>query len=195
MNDRTFSSSQAHRLDSAERKEWLPMAEVLNRLELCSGWRVADVGAGTGYFSIPIAAEIGANGTVYAVDIQPEMLMFIQEKLQATGLKNVECSVGEALATGLTESSCDLVIMSYIWHELDDVDKVLAEANRILKGGGTIAIIDWKPGVQQPPGPPLEHRIPQDQVIGALDRARFNVTAAKDIGPFAYMIVARSISE
>lgn len=190
MNDRTFSSSQAHRLDSAERKEWLPIGEVLQRLALRPGLRVADIGAGTGYFSLPLAEEIGAKGTVFAVDVQPEMLTFIEEKLKAAGVTNVRCSVGEAVRTGLADESSDLILMSYLWHELDDVDEVLAEAKRVLVGGGRIAIVDWKPGVQQPPGPPLEHRIPAERVTDALQRAGFMVASSEDIGPFGYIVLA-----
>ena len=190
MNERTFSSSQAHRLDSAERKEWLRIAGVLHRLALQPGLRVADIGAGTGYFSLPIAEDIAPDGTVFAVDVQPEMLTYIEEKLKVAGATNVRCSVGEAVRTGLKDKSCDLILMSYLWHELDDVDQVLAEAQRILADGGRIAIVDWKPGVVQPPGPPLEQRIAVEQVKASLQQAGFAVTDAEDIGPFGYMVLA-----
>ncbi|MBW4039589.1 MAG: methyltransferase domain-containing protein [Acidobacteria bacterium] len=189
MNERTFSSSQAHRLDAAERKEWLPIAGVLDRLALRPGMRVADIGAGTGYFSLPIAEDVGPDGVVFAVDVQPEMLAFIEEKLKAAGASNVRCSVGEAVRTGLKEKNCDLILMSYLWHELDDVDIVLLEAQRILADGGSIAIVDWKPGVVRPPGPPLEQRIAVEQVAESLQKAGFGVRSAENMGPFGYMIV------
>lgn len=192
MNDRTFSPSQAHRLDAPERQEWLPVPSVLQRLPLRHGLRVADIGAGTGYFALPLAEAIGPSGTVFAVDLQPEMLTFIDEKLKAADLGNVQCSVGEAAHTGLAPHSCDLVLMSYLWHELDAADAVLSETRRILAAGGSLAIVDWKPGVQQPPGPPLEQRIPLEQVTAALEQAAFLVRSAADIGPFGYMIVADS---
>jgi ubiquinone/menaquinone biosynthesis C-methylase UbiE len=190
VNERIFSPSQAHRLDSPERKTWLPLSEVLQILELRSGFTVADVGAGTGYFSLPIAALVGEHGKVYAIDVQSEMLSLLQEKLGGAGIKNVECRSGSASATGLLDGSCDFLLMAYIWHELDDIADVLAEANRILKHKGRIAVLDWRPDVQQPPGPPLEHRIQQEEVTGNLIHAGFKVNSISEIRPFAYLILA-----
>jgi ubiquinone/menaquinone biosynthesis C-methylase UbiE len=187
-----FSPSQAHRLDAPERRTWLPLYEVLGSLDLRAGITVADIGAGTGYFSLPIAAEIGEHGKVYAVDVQPEMLACIQEKLSGTAITNIECRTGAASATGLSDGSCDLILMAYIWHELDDIPDVLAEANRILRTKGQIAVLDWRPGVQQPPGPPLEQRISQEDTAKELACAGFDVNAISGIGPFAYLIVAVS---
>ncbi|HEY0308487.1 MAG TPA: methyltransferase domain-containing protein [Acidobacteriaceae bacterium] len=192
MNERVFSPSQAHRLDAPERRTWLPLSEVLQILDLHPGMTVADIGAGTGYFSLPIASSIGEQGKVYAVDLQPEMLACIREKLIGTAIMNIECRAGAASATGLTDGSCDLILMAYIWHELENISDVLSEANRILRIKGRIAVLDWRPGVQQPPGPPLDHRIPQKDTVKGLIGAGFQMSCISEIGPFAYLIVAVS---
>ncbi len=73
MNDREFKHTEAHKLEDPERLKWLPPAEILAHLRLGPGMKVADIGAGTGYFSIPIARAVGALGHVFAVDLQPEI--------------------------------------------------------------------------------------------------------------------------
>lgn len=198
MNDRRFSPSQAHRLDAPERKTWLPVDAVLSALDLHRGWSVADVGAGTGYFALPMAEAVGTMGKVFAVDAEPEMLSHLRVKLAASRIANVECKVGEASATGLSPESCDLALLANIWHELEDIPAVLTEMSRILKERGRIAILDWRPDVQQPPGPPLEHRLTKESVGKALATAGFQVRSTVEIGPFSYLVLAdvagRSVS-
>ncbi len=81
VNDRVFHASQAARLDSPERLIWLPPGEVVAHLGLAPGMTVADIGAGTGYFTLPIAKQVGPHGKVYAVDLQPDMLAILAKKV------------------------------------------------------------------------------------------------------------------
>ena len=78
MNDRLMNASLADRLDDPERLLWLPPAVVIGALSLQSGDSIADIGAGTGYFSLPLAQAAGPLGLVYAVDCQAEMLGHLQ---------------------------------------------------------------------------------------------------------------------
>lgn len=87
---------------------------------------VADVGAGTGYFSLPFARAIAPEGRLFAVDFQAEMLELLRGKLRADNAPgNIELRQGTASATGLPDASCDLVFLANIWHELDDHASVL----------------------------------------------------------------------
>jgi len=193
MNDRRLSPSQAHRLDAPERRVWLPISDVLNALEIQAGWIVADIGAGTGYFALPAAEAVGNHGKVFAVDAEPEMLSHLQNKLASSSFENVECKVGEASSTGLLFNSCDLALLADIWHELDDTPGVLAELHRILKAQGRVAILDWRPDVQQPPGPPIEHRLTKVSVANTLTVGGFHVRSTMEIGSFTYLVVADSV--
>jgi len=190
MNERTFSHLQAHRLDAPERQIWLPTATVLEELDITSGMIVADIGAGTGHFALPLASAVGVHGKVFAIDLQPEMLALLQAKLPDADLVNVECRTGEATATGLEANCCDLVLLANIWHELDHVPQVLAEVKRILRSSGRVAILDWRPGVMQPPGPPLAHRIPAQSAAQSLASAGFNVVKNIEIGMYSYLVLA-----
>jgi ubiquinone/menaquinone biosynthesis C-methylase UbiE len=122
---------------------------------------VVDVGAGTGYLSIPIADWLGAPGIVYAVDLQLEMLEILKKKLHR-GKKNlckIELLQGKADCVPLPNRSADLVLLANLWHELDSPEAALREARRLLRPGGKLAILDWRADFSAPPGPPQEHRI------------------------------------
>jgi len=191
MHDRVFDASQVHRLEAKERLLWLPPAEVLGWLELRPGMIVADIGAGTGYFAIPIARAVAPGGRVFAVDLQPELLEVLRGKLaKPDAPPNIVVLQGTASSTRLANGSCDLALLANVWHELDDDAAAVAELSRILKPGGTIAVLDWRPDVERPPGPPLEHRLPAHQVQQFLQDHRKRVHAVRNVGQYSYLILA-----
>ncbi len=191
MNERTFHHTQAHKLDDPERLRWLPPDDVLGRLPLKKGITVADIGTGTGYFAIPIAQKIGGQGIVYAVDLQQEMLSLLRTKLSALpGPVNVKPVLGDALHTTLASGSCDIVFMSNLWHELDDYPEVLKETARILRPGGSLAILDWSPDFAPPPGPPTDHRIAMDQVRATVQTNGWTVATAGHVGAYSHFVLA-----
>ncbi|MBZ5534821.1 MAG: methyltransferase domain-containing protein [Acidobacteriia bacterium] len=193
MNSRRFKPTEAHRLEDPERLLWLPPSEVLSLLPLRSGMRVADIGAGTGYFTLPIAQEIGPSGKVWALDVEPEMLAKLKKKIEsAGGFQNVELFEGEATNTRLPPGELDLLLMANLWHELDDPEGALREANRLLRIGGRLAILDWRPDVDRPPGPPLEHRIPPAEVKGFLESNKWSVERTSQVGRYSYFLLAVS---
>lgn len=192
MNDRTFEHTEAHKLEDPERLKWLPPADVLARLELREGMRVADVGAGTGYFSIPVARAIGASGQVFAVDLQSEMLDLMREKLEEPNApRNISLHQGEATRLPLQPGSVDIVLYANIWHELDDRLTAFREASRIAVPGGAIAILDWREDVSPPPGPPQDHRVPAATVANFLGVNGCGNVLRNQVGQFGYMVTAR----
>ncbi|MGA2183381.1 MAG: class I SAM-dependent methyltransferase [Bryobacteraceae bacterium] len=191
LNQRTFRPSDAHKLDDPDRLKWLPPADVIRVLAVQPGMTVADIGAGTGYFSIPFAREAGNAGRIFAVDLQPEMLEILRRKLAAAGAPaNIEVIAGSAAQTNLTDRRCDLVFLANVWHELDEHAAVLRESARILGEAGRIAILDWRADVEQPPGPPLDHRIPAENVVRTLEIAGWRVEASRLVGQYSYLILA-----
>jgi len=191
MHDRVFDASQVHRLESKERLQWLPPGEVLGWLELRPGMMIADIGTGTGYFAIPIARAIAPGGRVFAVDLQPELLEVLRKKLaEPSAPANIVLLAGTAGSTGLAAGSCDLALLANVWHELDDYDAALAELTRILKPGGRLAVLDWRPDVERPPGPPLEHRLPAREVQQFLQEHGKRVDAVPNVGQYSYLILA-----
>jgi len=190
MHERRFRPSQMHRLEDPDRKNWLPPEEVLAGLGLQPGSIVADIGAGTGYFTLPIAARIAPAGRVFAVDVSPEMLARLHEKLAEAGLTNVQCVEAEASTTTLPPNSCDCALLANVWHEFDDHAAVLGEARRILRPGAQLAILDWRPDAEPVHGPPLEHRISAASARQALAQAGFTPADSATLFKFSWLVTA-----
>jgi ubiquinone/menaquinone biosynthesis C-methylase UbiE len=195
MNERTFRASEAHKLEDPERLKWLPPAEIIGRLELKPGATVADVGAGTGFFAIPLAELVGPAGAVYAVDLQDEMLDILAEKLsRRTPPLHLVLKRGEALRTGLPNRSCDLIFMANLWHELDDHRAVLRESSRILRPQGRLAILDWRHDCPPPPGPPAEHRLAMNNVVTLLQQCGWKIQHSAPVAAYSYMIISTLVT-
>ena len=192
MNDRTFSVTDAHKLDDPERLTWLPPKEVVTSLELQPGMAVADIGAGTGYFTLPIAQAVSSSGKVHSVDFQTGMLKILGKKLlEPNAPTNISLVHGTATHTTLPDKCADLVFIANVWHEVDDHVLVLKEAARLLRRDGRLAILDWRPDVQQPPGPPVGHRIAALTVLETLKSNGWNVERSGHVGRYSYLIVAK----
>ncbi len=189
-HEKRFDPKEAHRLEDPERLKFLPPAEIVSALQLVDGLTVADMGAGTGYFAVPIARAVG-SGKVMAVDVSDELLELLREKLRrgdAPG--NIVLLQGDAEGTSLRRESCDLVFMANVWHEFPHRVEVLLEAKRLLRPNGRVAILDWKPGTTRPPGPPLEHRVPQCEVERILTAEGWRDVRGREIGQHSYLIIA-----
>jgi ubiquinone/menaquinone biosynthesis C-methylase UbiE len=189
MHDRQFPASEAYRLDNPERLLCLPPAEVIGALAVRPGETVADVGAGTGYFSLPLAQAVGAQGKIYAVDAQPEMLALLRQKFNESGPFNIETLAAEAERTGLPVASCDRVFLANVWHEFADCAAVLRESARILKPGGRIAILDWRPDVERIGGPPLDHRLDSSNAAQGMSSAGFQRATSMNVGRYSWLVM------
>ena len=188
MNDRIMDASLADRLDTPERLLWLPPAVVIGALAVQPGDAIADIGAGTGYFSLPLAQAAGSLGQVYAVDCQAEMLKRLQLKLDAGSISNIHMINADADSTGLPNASCDLVFMANVWHEFADHTAVLREDRRILNARGRIAVLDWRPDVEAEHGPPLHHRISASDALEDLQLAGFAEVKQSNVGIYSWLI-------
>jgi len=188
MHDRRFPASQAERLDNPERLLWLPPGDVLAALGVQIGATVADVGAGTGYFALPLSSAVGAAGKVYAVDGQSEMLAWIKGKLDQAEFANIELVHAEAEQSGLPASGCDLFFLANLWHEIENRAAVLLEVRRVLKIGGRIAILDWRTDVEPVAGPPLAHRIAPADALREMQLAGFEQLMSVEVGRYSWLV-------
>jgi ubiquinone/menaquinone biosynthesis C-methylase UbiE len=202
MHERIFKPSEVQKLEDPERLKWLPPGDVIKALSLRPGMVVADIGAGSGYFAIPIAHAVApeegsgsqAAGHVFAVDMQEEMLAILRQKLAQPGMPDsVRLVHGSAAETKLPGASCDVVLLANVWHELEKPDEAAREAARILRTGGTLAILDWRPDVTRPPGPPLEHRISPQSVKGTLGMDGWSCLHSASVGDYSYLLVFRRL--
>lgn len=186
MHSRTFKHTEAHRLDDPQRLEWLPPLEVIAPLHLIAGMKVADVGAGTGYFTLPIARAVSNRGQVFAVDLQPEMLELLRPKIEA---ENISLHQGDASNLPLPNASVDIVFCANVWHELDDPRTALREAARIGAPGGKIAIVDWRSDCAPPPGPPQDHRVSAESIRSFLSDHGCRGISSQNVGRYGYLVI------
>jgi precorrin-6B methylase 2 len=117
---------------------------LLPMLELKPGMAVADVGAGSGYFARRIAAAVGPQGRVFAVDVQPEMVRMLEALAKRPGLGNLQPVLGSATDVKLAPASVDLALMVDVYHELEFPHEVLASMVRAVKPGGRVLFVEYR---------------------------------------------------
>jgi ubiquinone/menaquinone biosynthesis C-methylase UbiE len=155
------------------------------------GMTIVDIGCGQGYFAIPAAKAAGENGRVLCIDIDEEAIGLLDRKASDMGLTNIKTFSGEAERTRACESCADIVFFGICLHDFDDPDKVLGNAMRMLKHGGTLIDLDWKK-VAMEGGPPLEKRFSEQKATKLIEKAGFKIESVEEIEGRYYFILARS---
>lgn len=131
-------------LDRPEREAEEAPSLLIKALGLKPGMVVADIGAGSGYLTFPMAKLVGPKGKVFAVDIQPEMLTIIQKKARAQGIKNVGLVLGDTADPKLPANSCDLQLLVDVYHELDQPYEMTIAMKKALKPGGRLVLVEYR---------------------------------------------------
>ena len=156
-----------------KRDEWQRPGEVMDALEVKPGSRVADIGCGFGYFTFRLAARVGAEAKVYAVDIDREAIDKVRQRKEREKLEQVEPIHGESSDPHLP-NDLDSVLIVDSYHEFRDFDRMMQAVFRALKPGGRLVIIDG----EAPSGRPRTeyhrlHSIPAELVREEIARNGF----------------------
>jgi ubiquinone/menaquinone biosynthesis C-methylase UbiE len=175
-------------LDGPERDARQRPDEVVAALGLAAGAGVADVGAGTGYFTGRLSRAVGPSGRVYATDVQDAMLRALEERVAEQALSNVLVVRAAFDDPTLPVACCDLVLFANVYKEIDDRTAYLRRLAPALRPGGRVAILDYRPGVGGF-GPPEEARLAEDQVVAELATAGFEVVERHEFLPSQYFLV------
>lgn len=149
-------------------------AEIVAALDLTPGMDIADVGAGTGLYTLLFARAVGPTGKVYAVDVSADFINAIGERAAAAGLANIVPVMNRQQSTELAPASVDAVFIADTYHHFEFPGAMLASIHQALRPGGALAIIDFRrlPGVSSPWV--LSHvRAGREQVIEEVERAGF----------------------
>lgn len=166
-------------LDDPKRRRLLDPGNILKNIGIEEGQVIVDVGAGTGYFSFPMAELVGDTGRVYAVDINQEMLDTLEQRSKEFQFPNIEMILSSEDKIGLPDDVADMAIMVNVLHELKGT-ATLEEARRLLKSGGRLVIIDWKKKVELR-GPPSFIRLKTEKARSICEDAGF--TFREDLVP------------
>ncbi len=118
--------------------------QILAAVGLKPGLKVADIGAGTGLFTLPFAQAVGVEGKVYAVEIAPKFLSHIRDRAQKANITNVETVLGTVRSVEVPENSIDLAFICDVYHHFEFPQSSLASLHKALKPGGEVVLIDFK---------------------------------------------------
>ncbi len=173
-------------LERLERVEMEKPEAVLDALNIRPGNVVADVGAGSGFFTVRLARRVGKEGKVYAVDIQQEMLDLIREKIGRMKLTNVEPVLGETADPKLPPAIVDLVFIVDAYHEFQKPIALMRRLREALKPSGRVMIIEYKADYEYIR---VLHKMEESQIVGELKLAGLVLARRFDMLEHQHMLI------
>jgi ubiquinone/menaquinone biosynthesis C-methylase UbiE len=181
----------------AEGADWLERPErlqeeepdrALNAIGISPGARVADVGAGSGYFTVRLARRVGRQGKVYAVDIQREMLTRLERRIKADNLTNVELVLGKEDDPGLPPTSVDLILMVDVYHELSRPQEMLRRMRAAPRPAGPLSRSDPTAADSTVPLH-YEHKMSVKEARQELEAEGFTLARQSDVLPRQHILI------
>jgi ubiquinone/menaquinone biosynthesis C-methylase UbiE len=193
QHGRLFPPQDLGLLEAPDRDIWQHPDQVMDTLGIAEADVVADIGAGAGWFTIRLARRVGPNGTVYAQDVQPEMLAAISRRVNSLGLTNVKPILGKDDDPQLPAQSLDAALMVDAYHENDARAlrvSLLRNLAKALRPKGRIGLIDFKLEGSGP-GPDAEERVSPETVIGEAREAGLELVSHETFLPYQYFLIFR----
>ena len=185
---RLFPPSDLGLLDAPDRDLWQRPDQVMDAMGIADGSIVADIGAGSGWFTIRLARRVGPQGLVYAEDVQPEMINAISRRVSREGFTNVRAVLGLKNDPRLPPNSLDAVLMVDAYHEVEDRVSMLASLAKALKPAGRIGIVDFRLDGTGP-GPAPEERVSPDVVVNDAKQAGLRLLRQEPFLEYQYFLI------
>lgn len=160
---------------------------MLKELRLGPGDVACDFGAGNGYHTLEMAKTVAPKGRAIAVDIQPEMLRLLGDRAKASHVTNVETLLGTATDPKLPAGTCDLILLSDVYHELDDPKATLGHLERALSARGVLALLEFRAEDPEVPIKP-EHKMSKQQLRLELGASGFREVRSFDDLPWQHLM-------
>jgi predicted methyltransferase len=177
-------------LERPEREAEEEPGRAVEALDLRPGMTVADIGAGSGYYTSRIARKVAPSGRVIATDIQPGMIELLERRVKADGLTNVTAILGAMDDPRLQPNSIDLAIMVDVYHELQQPQLFLQRLKPAFKPGGRLVLLEFRK--EDPKIPILEvHKMSVAEVRAELEAEGYAIERVIDILPWQHIIVLR----
>jgi len=187
QHTRLFKPEDLSELEASDRDEWQQPGKIMDILRIGEASVVADLGAGSGWFTIRLANRVGPNGRVYAEDVQKPMIQAIKVRVDRLGLKNVETIFGTDVDPRLPRP-VDAVLMVDAYHEAEKPVALLTNVAKSLKPEGRIGIVDFKKDGGGP-GPAMEERVDPEAVIRDVQAAGLVLRSRETFLKYQYMLV------
>ena len=175
-------------LEDPQRDAYQKPHEVVHALGLKPGEIIADIGAGSGYFTFHLARHVGERGKVYAIDVSPDMILHVNRRIREFKMNNVVSVLADSDDPLLPDQSVNRFFICDVWHHIDNQTKYLSLMKRMLKPGGEIVIIDFHKK-ELPVGPPMDMRIAREDVIKRLESNGYRLTKEHTFLPYQYFLV------
>jgi SAM-dependent methyltransferase len=160
---------------------------LLEALAIKPGQQVCDIGCGNGFYTLELARLVGPTGTVYAVDIQPEMLRMLAHRAAAEGLANIRPILGTAIDPRLPPGRLDLVLCVDVYHEFSHPAEMLARIRESLAADGRLVLAEFRGEDPAVPIKPL-HKMTKQQVLKELEPAGFRLDRSFDRLPWQHLL-------
>lgn len=175
-------------LERSEREKEEAPESALDSIGVQKGMTIADIGAGTGYFTIRLARRVGPEGMVYANDVQPEMLDRIREKSQKLDLKNIETVLGTEADPKLPAGKMDLVLLVDVYHEFSQPQRMLQAIRASLKPDGRLVLLEYR---KEDPTIPIrpDHKMSIPEVKTEVEAEGFKLQKVEDTLPRQHLFV------
>lgn len=175
-------------LERPERDAEENTTTAIRALQIQRDQVVADIGAGSGYYTVRMAAEVGPRGRVYATDIQPGMLDILRRRLTREGLTNVETVLGLPDDPKLPADSLDLALMVDVYHELGAPQVFVRRLRAALKPTGRLVLLEYR---KEDPSVPIrpEHKMSIAEVKAELEPEGFKLVRVLNDLPWQHILV------
>ncbi len=181
-----------HQHSGRSSRTLLDSGKVIRELGLKKEDIFLDAGCGEGYFSIAVSEILGTNGRVYAVDIDNRSISLLEESIKKKNIRNIKVFTGDITKKlPIGNDSIDVCLMANILHGLvinKEVKSTLKETFRVLKPGGTLAVVDFKK-IDGPPGPPISIRMTPEEVEEIISKYGFKKKKAIEAGKYHYTVI------
>ena len=187
---RLFPPENLGLLEGPDRAVWQKPDQIMDALGIADGSKVADIGAGAGWFTMRLARRVGPNGVVYSTDVQREMLDVIRRRVAREGLRNVRLLQGGDNSLGLPSAGAlDAVLAVDVYPEVKDRVTFLRNLATALKPDGRIGIVNYKLGGGGPgPAPSEGVRVAQATVEADARAAGLRINGSENL-PYQYLLI------
>lgn len=175
-------------LDSKQRETLIPPEKLISQMPIQRDHTLLDVGAGSGFFTIPMAES--TSGKVYALDPDKRMLSVIEAKAKEKGLKNIDLIQDYLEGLSLQDNSIDFAMASLILHEVSSLSEAITKIYKMLKIDGHLLCLEYEKDEMIIEGPPMDIRIGSDELEKALTFSGFKVVKKTKIKDAIYTILA-----
>jgi predicted methyltransferase len=175
-------------LERSERDQEEEPDVALNVLKIPTGASVADIGAGSGYFTEKLSARVGADGRVFANDVQPQMLEILSRRLAARSITNVTLVQGTVDDPKLPPASVDLELMVDVYHELSQPQAMLRHLKAALKPGGRLVLLEYR---KEDPTIPIrpEHKMSVAEAKMEVEAEGFVLSKVDETLPWQHILI------